>query len=90
MSKKTEATEKCDALGFHPLSNPMGDSHHTDAPFSIEDRNAGDALSYFLGGLFVDLEGGEKVGGDLSSLEEWTRVARALRIHGLQITDRRI
>ena len=76
---KRRALNKCDGLGMHPKVAPMGDNHHTDAPFVANDIAVGDALSYIMGDLFID--------SNTSPMEQWTIVARALRIHGLQISD---
>lgn len=85
-----EAMAQCDSLGLHPLYDPMGDEHHTDAPFSDEDKKLGDALAYFLGTLFADVQGEHSRYWyyDRTSVDEWSRVARALRIHGLRFADR--
>ena len=84
------AKAKCHLLGLHPLLDPMEDSHHTDASFSDEDKVLGDALAYFLGTLFADVEGEKSRYWyyERTSTDEWSRVARALRIHGLKIVDK--
>jgi hypothetical protein len=75
--------EIAEELGLHPLSHPLGDcSHHTDEPFTDEDKRTGEAVAWFLGDLFVDSR-------RHSPFEQWSRIARALRIHGLAIVDRR-
>lgn len=83
------AMKKCYALGLSPDPCPMGDDHHTDAPFSEEDKKLGDALAYFLGTLFADVDDEHSKYWDheRTSIDEWSRVARALRIHGLAITN---
>jgi len=82
-----KAMAKCNDLGLHPLKEPMGDSHHTDATFNDEDKSTGDALAYFLGDLFADVE--ERYWHyEVAPTDQWQRVARALRIHNLTITDR--
>jgi hypothetical protein len=53
---------------------------------SEQDRKIGDALAYFLGTLF-DAADEDWFYTKRTSVDEWTRVARALRIHGLAITD---
>jgi hypothetical protein len=82
------ALERCAALGLHPKPFPLADYHHTDMPFSNDDEKIGDALAYFLGTMYSD------VSHDMdywyhrrTSIDEWRRVARALRIHGLRIAD---
>jgi hypothetical protein len=75
-----------------PLEKPMGDGHHTDAKFTREDEEIGE-LAYWLGHLFADKDNyfpGTKTTWYLetSSSDIWMRVARALRVHGLKITNR--
>ena len=83
-----EALARCEVFGLHPKRHPMGDDHHTDAPLSDEDMAIGDALAWFLGGLFVDVEDKPRyMHEEMTSVDVWSRVARALRIHGLRITD---
>lgn len=91
------ALAKCHSLGLHPAFAPMGEDHHTDTPLSDEDKRVGDALAYFLGGLFVDKEDimdpnrphkESYFYNEMTSVDAWSRVARALRIHGLKIADR--
>ncbi len=80
--------ERCEAVGLHPLLNPMGDDHHTDAPFINQDDAIGDALAYFLGTLFADQDSNPRYWYyERTSVDEWRRVARALRVHGLHIAD---
>ena len=80
------AMNKCAALGFNPIEHPLGSSHHTEVPATDEDKRVGDAIAYFLGtlcgGLYEpnDFE-------NMSSVDQWTVVARALRVHGLKIRD---
>ena len=81
-----EALAKCHALGLSPRPEPMGDDHHTEAAFSGSDQAMGDALAYFLGGLFVDV-GERYFREEMTSVDAWQRVARALRVHGLVIAN---
>lgn len=76
-------------LGLHPLHDPLGYGHHTDIPFVEEDKQIGDALAYFLGSLFADVEGEDSRYWyyERTSVNEWSRVVRALRVHGLAIVD---
>lgn len=85
--EKLQAMQKCEVLGLRPINEPMGEDHHTDAPFSESDRQIGDALAYFLGTLFADVDGKDSTYwySVRTSIDEWSRVARALRIHGLKI-----
>lgn len=81
-------------FGLRPIDNPVGDNHHTDAPFTKEDGEMSE-LAYWLGGLFIDKEGDPSAPlresyfyNEMTSLDVWKRVARALRVHGLQIVNR--
>jgi hypothetical protein len=90
-----DALRKCNEFGLHPIPEPIGDDHHTDAPMTVADQEIGDALAYFLGGLFIDkqeinCETPHKdtyYYNEMTSADVWGRVVRALRIHGLQISD---
>lgn len=67
---------------FQPLDYPLGDvSHHTDVPFTHADLRIGDKLGWYMGDLFLNSR------TDPPRLQ-WQKVARALRIHGLQIVNR--
>lgn len=83
---------RCAAIGLHPLYEPLGEDHHTDRPFTAQDREVGDALAHFLGTLFADVdgEGSRYWYHERTSVDEWSRVARALRIHGLKIADAKV
>jgi hypothetical protein len=60
--------------------------HHTEFPLTEGDKAIGDALAYFLGTLFSDVD--ERwFHYERTSINEWARVARALRVHGLMIAD---
>lgn len=80
------ALRKCEVLGLHPLPFPAGETHHTEVPLTDEDRKIGDALAYFLGKLFED-DSYRYFYYEMTSVDVWTRVARALRFHGLKIAD---
>lgn len=83
-----EAIARVWALGLHPIPEPLGNAgHHTEEPFSKEDEETGDALAWFLGTMW-DHDRGNHEFSKRTSSEEWQRVARALRIHGLRIADR--
>lgn len=86
-----EALSKCEELGLHPIPEPTGEMHHTEFPFTDEDKRIGDALSYFLGTLFADhqAENDRYWHYEKTSIDEWSRVARALRYHGLMIVDQK-
>lgn len=81
------ATAKCARFGLHPTNDPLGELHHTDLLFSEEDVQIGEALAWFLGTLFADIDE-HFFYHKLTSNNEWARVARALRVHGLAIKDR--
>lgn len=66
--------------GFNPLDRPLGDSHHTDVPMIEADKAIGQKLSWYLGDLFLNSRTD-------SPREQWQRVARALRLHGLTIVE---
>jgi hypothetical protein len=74
---------------INPLDHPLGDGHHTEMPFTQEDRAIGDRLAHFLGTLFADVGGKNSRYWyyERTSVDEWSRVVRALRIHGLCIVD---
>lgn len=84
---------------LNPIHRPMGNSHHTDAPFTEDDKATGHELAYSLGTLFADVQcQGDGKGGvvhsrywyyERTSVDEWSRVVRALRIHGLKIVNTR-
>lgn len=81
------------SIGLNPKPWPNGDEHHTDFPFTEDDERISQ-LAHFLGGLFVDKmppmddEAAHKYfDREMTSLDQWRRVARALRIHGLKIVN---
>lgn len=81
-----EARDRCIALGLWPIPFPLGDGHHTEEPFTDEDKSVGSAIAYFLGslsGTLYEPNGFER----MSSADQWAVVARALRIHGLRIAN---
>jgi hypothetical protein len=77
-------------LGLNPYDDPLGSAHHTGEDFTPEDNEIAHLLGCFLGDFLVDItEDGDYSGiGKLSSIDLWSRVARALRIHGLTICNR--
>lgn len=88
-----EARQAMVRLKLHPTERPMGDDHHTDAPFEPHDNDVAE-LAYWLGGLFIDKESDPDQPmresyfyNEMTSIDVWLRVARALRIHGLKIVD---
>ena len=91
MSNNEIARGKCAALGLRPEQDPLGDGHHTEVSFSPEDEAIGDALAYFLGTLFADVNGKDSRYWyyERTAIDEWRRIARALRIHGLAIANRK-
>lgn len=80
--------EKCRALGLNLDPFPYGDSHHTDFDATAEDNAIGNALAYFLGSLFPD-ESPRYFYEERTSVDEWVRIARALRLHGLRMVGRK-
>ena len=70
---------RLDKIGLHPLVEPTEVDHHSDAPLLTKDKMLGDVLSFIMGDLFID--------NNTSPIEQWATVAKALRIHGLQISD---
>lgn len=80
---------------LRPIENPAGNDHHTDTAFTREDEEVAE-LAFWLGGLFVDVQGNDPHAPlkesfwykDMTSLDTWKRVARALRVHGLKIANR--
>lgn len=83
------AADKCAVFGLHPKHDPLGDCHHVEVPFTEEDSATGDALAWFLGSLFSDINDAQSgyFYTTMTSVDEWSRVARALRVHGLKIVD---
>lgn len=71
----TQHTER-----IKPLRWPGGQMHHTDAQKTQADREIGNKLAFYMGDLFIDSHTDAPV-------EQWQRVARALRIHGLKIVN---
>ena len=85
-----EYVERCfEMAGLRPLDYPLGDDHHTDVPMTDADKTLGDALAGVLGTMYNDVIGPDcgYFYTELSAVEEWSRVARALRIHGLKIVN---
>lgn len=83
-----EALGRCARLGLHPIPNPCGESgHHTEEEITPEDAAIADALAWFLGTMW-DTDAGNHEVGKRTSTNEWERVARALRLHGLRIADK--
>jgi len=91
-----EARQAMAKHDLSPIENPRGEDHHTDAEFTPEDREIAE-LAYWLGGLFIDKENypyGTPIEktywyNEMTSLDIWARVARALRLHGLKIVNAR-
>ncbi len=83
-----EADSRAASFGLHPKRHPLGDDHHTDIPLNDADKAIGDALAWYLGGLFIDVEDDRSYFyTKMTSVDAWSRVCRALRIHGLRIVD---
>lgn len=54
-------------------------AHFTDYPEHAQDRFIGDTIAETIGDLIA--------GWNMTPVWQWTRVARALRIHGLKIVE---
>jgi len=67
-------------LAQHDL-HPQTIGEHTVDEFAIEanDIIVGDALAYFIGDTFID--------PGMPPNAQWCEILRALRVHGLRITD---
>lgn len=78
MAKYPKSNPIGDAI--EPFDSPPGDMFHTDVPFTPADEALGDKLAWYMGDLFIDSMKDAPV-------EQWRRVARALRIHGLKIVN---
>lgn len=64
-------------LRERPLHRPLGPMHHREMPFTEEDKQLGDDLAWFMGTL----------GWPEAPVEQWRRVVKALRYHGIKITN---
>jgi hypothetical protein len=71
------------------LRERMDDGHHTEDSFTTDDIAIGNTLAFHMGTLFADVEGENSRYWyyERNSIDEWARVARALRIHGLKIVN---
>jgi hypothetical protein len=80
--------EIADRLGLHPLYRPNSDdSHHTDQAMTKHDHQVGEHLAFYLGTLFSDVNWDTYFRTEMTSADLWSRVARALRVHGLKVVD---
>lgn len=73
-----------------PIDKPNGDQHHTEIPFTAEDKKQGDGMAWAMGTVFRDAYGDYQdclgcPNCGISSVDQWTRISRALRFHGLKI-----
>ncbi len=64
-------------LRERPLHDPLGDEHHTEMPFTEADKTLADDLAWFMGTM----------GWEESAVDQWRRVVRALRCHGLKLAN---
>lgn len=78
-----------------PRPRKTGELHHTGIDFELDDALIGNALAIEIGGLFVDKgcnpdrpHRESYFYREMTSIDIWTRVARALRFHGLQIINK--
>lgn len=58
----------------------LDDSHFLDFATSKEDKILGDELASVIGDTFIDFN-------ELSPLDQWISIVKALRLHGLQIKE---
>lgn len=58
----------------------IDESHFNDFAAAQGDRDLGDELASAIGDTFICFE-------ELTPLDQWVRIAKALRIHGLQIKE---
>lgn len=80
--------------GLRPIENPTGADHHTDTAFTKEDEEVAE-LAFWLGGLFIDVQDNNLDAPlkesfwhkEMTSVDTWKRVTRALRVHGLKIVN---
>ncbi len=79
-------TKQLHNLNLHPIVEPLGDDHHSDALLTPEDKELGCALAYIMGDLFID-RGDLFIDSGAGPIEQWATVVKALRIHGLKISD---
>ena len=87
-SELKKARDRYEPTGIHPINSPLCSGHHTEVPFSDDDKMLGDVLGWYMGGLFIDVEDDPQfMDKRMTSQDTWTRVARALRIHGLRLVD---
>lgn len=61
----------------------LGDAHFNDAETTKEDKKLGGELANVIGDTFICST--HKNG--MSSSEQWFRIAKALRVHGLKIVE---
>ena len=61
------------------LREMESDLHHSDLTLSNQDRCAGEMMAYEIGDLYIDHF-------NESPVEQWSKVMRALRAHGYQIS----
>lgn len=76
-----------------PMPIHREDMHHCDESFSADDQLLGQRLAFYMGTMLNDIGPHTKENvwdwfyRRRTSREEWTRVARALRWHGLRIVS---
>jgi len=58
------------------------DRHHSELPTTDEDRELGAELAGEIGDTLIDFK-------SMWPVAQWTVVAKALRIHGLKVAERR-
>ena len=83
MTTKRSEEELPPPNGYVFLSGEFGDipedAHASNYSFSNQDKIAGDTMAWFAGDLYIDSM-------KESPVEQWQKVARALRVHGVKIS----
>ena len=84
-----EDRKKLPQVGINPVSHPLGENgFHTEKPFLESDRKIGEVCGWYMGDIFSDIDHhSDFMYREMTSQDTWTRIARALRIHGLKIVD---
>lgn len=58
----------------------LGDKHFTDFKPTKEDKALGDEISFVIGDTFLNYL-------ETTPKDQWTHIAKALRVHGLRIVE---
>lgn len=66
---------------FEPARYPLGEyEHHSNVPYTADDEMIAIKLGWYMGDLFLT--------PGSSPRKQWRAIARALRVHGLQIVNK--